>query len=54
MKLKQIIAEWAIVDLNFGLFKNRGELLLKGQDTNETIAAMEDSLMLLNSLLSNR
>ncbi|KAB0796033.1 hypothetical protein PPYR_10094 [Photinus pyralis] len=53
-KLKQVIADWAIVDLTFGTFKTKGELLLKGSETGEIIAMLEDSLMILNSLLSNR
>lgn len=53
-KLKQVIADWAIVELSFSTFKTRGELLLKGQDTGEIITALEDSLMVMNSLLSNR
>ncbi|KAF5272454.1 hypothetical protein FQR65_LT04922 [Abscondita terminalis] len=53
-KLKQVIADWAIIDVTFANFKNRGELLLKGNDTLEIIASVEDSLMILTSLLSNR
>lgn len=53
-KLKQVIADWAIVELSFATFKARGELLLKGQETGEIITALEDSLMVMNSLLSNR
>ncbi|KAK9891390.1 hypothetical protein WA026_014631 [Henosepilachna vigintioctopunctata] len=53
-KLKQVIADWAVVDLSFSSFKGRGELLLKGTETGEIIMALEDSLMIMNSLLSNR
>ncbi|CAG9816206.1 unnamed protein product [Phaedon cochleariae] len=53
-KLKQVIADWAVVELSFGHFKARGELLLKGQETGEIITTLEDSLMIMNSLLSNR
>ncbi|XP_052742928.1 dynein axonemal heavy chain 8 [Bicyclus anynana] len=53
-KLKQIIADWAVVDLTFTNFKNRGELLIKPQETLDIITLLEDSLMVLNSLASNR
>ncbi|EEB13574.1 ciliary dynein heavy chain, putative [Pediculus humanus corporis] len=53
-KLKQVIADWSVVELSFSHFKSRGELLLKGTETAEIIALLEDSLMLLSSLLSNR
>ena len=53
-KLKAVIAEWAGHELQFGTFKTRGELLLKGQEVGEIVSYMEDSLMILSSLLSNR
>ncbi|GAB1299283.1 Dynein axonemal heavy chain 5 [Apodemus speciosus] len=53
-KLKQVINEWDNKMLTFSSFKTRGELLLRGDSTSEIIASMEDSLMLLGSLLSNR
>lgn len=52
--MKQVIADWAVVELSFGNFKTRGELLLKGTETGEIITILEDSLMVMNSLLSNR
>ena len=53
-KLKQVIADWSVHNLAFSNFKSRGELLLRGEETNEVISLMEDSLMILSSLMSNR
>ncbi|XP_055861319.1 dynein axonemal heavy chain 8-like isoform X4 [Biomphalaria glabrata] len=53
-KLKQVMADWSNRTLTFMQFKNRGELLLKPGDTVETIGLLEDSLMILSSLMSNR
>ncbi|KAJ7420669.1 dynein heavy chain 5, axonemal-like protein [Willisornis vidua] len=53
-KLKHVISEWTTHAFSFGQFKTRGELLLKGSDISEKIALVEDSLMILGSLMSNR
>ena len=39
------MAEWYNQEFTFGNFKNRGELLLRGDNTGEIVSLMEDSLM---------
>lgn len=53
-KLTQVIENWTSQSLSFAAFKGKGELLLKGTESGEIITLLEDSLMVLGSLLSNR
>ncbi|XP_048155560.1 dynein axonemal heavy chain 8 [Corvus hawaiiensis] len=53
-KLSQVAEIWGVQSLSFSQFKSRGELLLKGIESAEIMILMEDSLMILDSLLSNR
>nr|XP_039256499.1 dynein heavy chain 5, axonemal-like [Styela clava] len=53
-KLKQVVADWSGQVFTFSQFKARGELLLRGVDITDAVALMEDSLMVLASLMSNR
>uniref|UniRef100_A0A8D2M816 AAA+ ATPase domain-containing protein n=1 Tax=Zonotrichia albicollis TaxID=44394 RepID=A0A8D2M816_ZONAL len=53
-KLLQVAETWAAQNLSFSQFKARGELLLKGIESAEIMILMEDSLMVLDSLMSNR
>ncbi|KAI3387946.1 hypothetical protein SNEBB_000651 [Seison nebaliae] len=53
-KMKMITSDWNNQEFQFITFKNRGELLLKGDRVQEIIAMLEDSLMMLSGLLSNR
>lgn len=53
-KLKQVIADWSTVNIQLAPFKTRGELLLKGNEMLDIISALEDNLMIMNSLATNR
>ncbi len=53
-KLKQVQVDWTNQEFHFGQFKSRGELLLKGDRVTEIMALLEESLMVLSSLMSNR
>ncbi|XP_052831159.1 dynein axonemal heavy chain 5-like [Octopus bimaculoides] len=53
-KLKQVMLDWDMKEFTFGNFKNRGEQLLRGDATSEIVGLIEDSLMILSSLMNNR
>lgn len=53
-KLRQIIQDWSFINLQFAPFKSRGELLVKAGEVADIIVILEDSLMVINSLASNR
>ena len=46
--------EWESKIFQFAAFKKKGNLLLKGNETSEIIMELEDSMILLSSLLNNR
>lgn len=52
--MKQVIQDWTTQEFFFAQFKTRGELLLKGDRIQEIMALLEESLMVLSSLMSNR
>lgn len=53
-KLHQVISDWSNINVEFTSFKNRGLLLVKGQELAEVVAILEDSQMIMSSLASNR
>lgn len=53
-KLRQIISDWANIKVELSTFKNRGLLLVKGQELGEVVAFLEDSQMIISSLATNR
>lgn len=53
-KLSQVKGMWSGQILTLITFKDRGELMLNGAETAEILTNLEDSLMVLGSLLSNR
>lgn len=54
IKLQTVIKEWKEVNIPLATFKNRGELLIKASDVNDIVSKLEDSLMIMGSLASNR
>jgi dynein heavy chain len=54
-KLQTIISEWKEINLPLTTYKNYpGEILIKTSDLQEIITKLEDSLMIMSSLASNR
>jgi len=53
-KLRQIVSDWSNIKVELSNFKNRGILLVKGQELGEVVAILEDSQMIMSSLASNR
>lgn len=53
-KLSSIESEWRQREFKFASLKNRGELLLRGQETSEILSAIDDSNLILAALASNR
>lgn len=53
-KLRQIVSDWSNINIQLGTFKNRGMLLVKGQEISEVVALLEDSQMIMSSLATNR
>jgi dynein heavy chain len=53
-KLSSIELEWRQREFKFATFKTRGELLLRGQETSEILATIDDSNLILAALASNR
>lgn len=53
-KLQGVIKEWKDVDMPLAPFKSRGNLLIKASEVLEIVTKLEDSLMIMSSLASNR
>jgi dynein heavy chain len=53
-KLKEIEADWQSTEFTFAPFKDMKDVLLKGAETNEIVTKIEDSVVVLSSLNSNR
>jgi dynein heavy chain, axonemal len=54
VKLQTVIRDWKDINMPLALFKNRGEILIKASDVQDIITKLEDSLMIMSSLASNR
>jgi len=54
LKLSALAATWSAARLSFADHKDRGPMVLKPSDTAELLESLEDSLVTLGSLASNR
>eukprot|EP00887_Chlorella_sp_A99_P001633 scaffold8.g1633.t1 len=53
-KLRTVAEQWAAEEFTFGEHKQRGPVVLKPSDTAELMERLEDSLMVLGSMATNR
>ena len=53
-KLKAVVKEWSAHEVTFKAFKARGEIKVNNADVGDLVVLMEDSLMVLSGLMSNR
>jgi dynein heavy chain len=53
-KLNTIKEEWESTEFAFANFKNRGPVILKGQELGEIVEKLEESQMALGSMATNR
>lgn len=53
-KLRAVVKEWSAHVVTFKAFKARGEIKVNVGEINELITVMEDSMMILSGLMSNR
>jgi dynein heavy chain len=53
-KLAAVVKEWSAHEVTFKTFKARGELKVDNGAIGELVVLMEDSLMVLSALMSNR
>ncbi|PNH08753.1 Dynein gamma chain, flagellar outer arm [Tetrabaena socialis] len=54
VKLGQLKVDWAVQNLAFAEYKNRGPVILKPSDTSELMEKLEESQMTLGSMATNR
>lgn len=53
-KFQGVIRDWKDIEMPLAPFKNRGDILIKAADVLDIISKLEDSLMVMSSLASNR